>query len=83
MGRVVLGYMIFMLALFLIITSATSVEIALWTFGFVHVACALGACACVWWEREAFRLTRVERKDNNQRRIENAALLHKGEMQKT
>lgn len=63
MGRVMLGYMVFMLMFFLMLTVMASVEVALWTFGAVHVACALGVCVCAWWELEAFQLTRLERRE--------------------
>jgi len=61
MGRFVLGYVVFMLVLFLVLTVAVGVKAALWTFGVVHVSCALGAGVCVWWEGEALQFPQLER----------------------
>lgn len=61
MGRAIFGYAVFMLALFLALTVAASVKVALWTFGIVHVSCALGAGVCLWREQNGARFTRLER----------------------
>lgn len=71
MGRVALGYAVFMLALFLILTMAASMKVALWTFGLMHVSCALGAGVCVWWEQVMLRLPNW--KENEWPRIRNSA----------
>lgn len=56
MGRIVLGYAVFMLAFFLTLTLATSVGVALWAFVILHFVCAVGAVVCVWWEQSMVRL---------------------------
>lgn len=63
MGRVILGYTVFILALFLALTVTASVKVALWIFAVLHVSCALGASVCLWWEQKALRFTRPEREE--------------------
>ena len=58
MGQIILGYVIFMAEVFILLTSVTSVETAVWTFGIVYAGCVLGTLLCVWWEGERRVLTR-------------------------
>jgi len=61
MGQAVIGYSVLIIGLFLLLAVEMSIEIALWTFGIVHMGCALGTWACVWWEKGARKIARMER----------------------
>jgi hypothetical protein len=59
MGQALLGYAVFMIELFILLTGATNVETALWTFIVVYASCVLGTVGCVWWEGQADAVTRT------------------------
>jgi hypothetical protein len=55
MGQIILGYLIFLVEIFLVLTSLVSVKTTLWAFGVIYAGGVLGMLLCVWWERGELR----------------------------
>ncbi len=51
MGQVLIGYMGFIIALFMVCSVATGFKVTLWVFGIIHFSCTLGVLA-LWWREE-------------------------------
>lgn len=50
MGQIILGYLIFLVEIFIVLTSLVSIETTLWAFGVVYAGGVLGTLLCMWWE---------------------------------